>query len=109
MGNVPFVDATGIFAIEEIVRDFQRHGATVLLVEVRPNVRFKLERSGVIEHIGKDNVMDTMEHALPPHQGVSGVPSEQRRAEAVAAAWPLSAASVIEVPSVGHDRAMHTV
>ena len=31
MGNVPFVDATGIFAIEEIISDFKRHGATVLL------------------------------------------------------------------------------
>ncbi len=64
MGNVPFVDATGIFAIEEIITDFQRHGATVLLVEVRPNVRFKLERGGVIERIGKDNVMDTLENAM---------------------------------------------
>jgi SulP family sulfate permease len=64
MGNVPFVDATGIFAIEQIITDFRRHGATVLLVEVRPNVRYKLERGGVIEHIGEDHVIDTMEQAL---------------------------------------------
>ena len=64
MGNVPFVDATGIFAIEEIISDFKRHGATVLLVEVRSNVRFKLERSGVIAHAGEDNVIDTLDLAL---------------------------------------------
>jgi SulP family sulfate permease len=64
MGNVPFVDATGIFAIEEIITDFKRHGATVLLVELRPNVRYKLERSGVIAHVGQDNVIDTLEQAL---------------------------------------------
>jgi SulP family sulfate permease len=64
MGNVPFVDATGIFAIEEIITDFKRHGATVLLVELRPNVRYKLERSGVIAHVGQDNVIDTFEQAL---------------------------------------------
>ncbi len=64
MGNVPFVDATGIFAIEEIITDFRRHGATVLLVEVRPNVRYKLERSGVIAHVGEDNVIETLEQAL---------------------------------------------
>ena len=64
MGNVPFVDATGIFAIEEIITDFRRHGATVLLVEVRPNVRYKLERGGVLSHIGLENVMDTLEQAL---------------------------------------------
>jgi sulfate permease, SulP family len=64
MGRVPFVDATGIFAIEEIITDFKRHGAAVLLVEVRPNVRFKLERGGVIAHVGPDNVIDTLEQAL---------------------------------------------
>jgi SulP family sulfate permease len=64
MGNVPFVDATGIFAIEEIITDFRRHGAAVLLVEVRPNVRYKLERGGVISHAGEENVIDSLEQAL---------------------------------------------
>jgi sulfate permease, SulP family len=64
MGNVPFVDATGIFAIEEIITDFRRHGATVLLVEVRANVRYKLERGGAIAHIGSHNVLDTLDQAL---------------------------------------------
>jgi sulfate permease, SulP family len=64
MGNVPFVDATGIFALEEIITDFKQHGTAVLLVEVRPNVRYKLERGGVIAHVGTENVIDTLEHAL---------------------------------------------
>ena len=64
MGNVPFMDATGINAIEEIITDFKRHGATVLLVELRPNVRYKLGRSGVIAGVGEENVIDTLEHAL---------------------------------------------
>ena len=64
MGNVPFVDATGIFAIEEIISDFRRHGATVLLVEVRANVRYKLERSGAMAHIGPDNVLDALDQGL---------------------------------------------
>jgi sulfate permease, SulP family len=64
MGNVPFVDATGIFALEEIITDFKRHGAEVLLAEVRPNVRYKLERGGVIAHVGSANVIDTLDQAL---------------------------------------------
>ena len=64
MGDVPVVEATGILAIEEIITDVKRHGAAVLLVEVRPNVRYKLERGGVIAHVGADNVIDTLEHAL---------------------------------------------
>ena len=64
LGHVPFVDATGIFAIEEIINDFKRHGSTVMLVEVRPNVRHKLARGGIVEQIGLNNVVDTLEHAL---------------------------------------------
>ena len=64
MGNVPFIDATGINAIEEMVTDFQRHRASVLLVELRPNVRYKLERGGVIALVGEHNVIDTLAHAL---------------------------------------------
>jgi SulP family sulfate permease len=64
MGNVPFVDATGIFAIEEIITDFKRHGAVVLLVEVRANVRYKLDRGGVIAHVGQENVIESLEQAL---------------------------------------------
>jgi MFS superfamily sulfate permease-like transporter len=63
MGNVPFVDATGIFALREIVAGFKRHGATVVLVEVRPCVLQKLHRAGVIADVGADNVIDTLEHA----------------------------------------------
>src|ERR1700719_4604373 len=54
MGSVPFIDATGINALEEMVGDFKRHGASVLLVELRPNVRYKLERAGVIAQIGEE-------------------------------------------------------
>jgi SulP family sulfate permease len=64
MGNMPFLDATGIFALEQIISDFKRHGAQVLLVEVRPNVRYKLERGGLIAHVGQENVIDTLDLAL---------------------------------------------
>jgi SulP family sulfate permease len=64
MGNVPFVDATGIVAIEEIITASKRDGTTVMLVELRANVRFKLARAGIIEHVGAANVLDTLELAL---------------------------------------------
>jgi SulP family sulfate permease len=63
MGQVPFVDATGILAIEEIISDFRRHGAAVLLAELRPNVRYKLERAGILEHLGAENLVDSLEQA----------------------------------------------
>src|SRR6202789_3748609 len=64
LGNVPFVDATGIFALEEILADFKRNGAAVLLTEVRPNVLYKLERGGLIDLIGKENVFESLSDAL---------------------------------------------
>jgi SulP family sulfate permease len=74
MGNVPFVDATGMSAIEEMIADFQRHGATVLLVELRANVRYKLERSGVIEKVGRENVIDTLDEAMARANGLRPIP-----------------------------------
>jgi sulfate permease, SulP family len=64
MSGVPFVDATGILAIEEIIIDFTKHGASVLLVEVRPNVLRKLERAGLIARLGTENLLDSLEQAL---------------------------------------------
>ncbi len=63
MGQVPFVDATGILAIEEIISDFRRHGGSVLLAELRPNVRYKLERAGIVKHLGAENIADSLEQA----------------------------------------------
>jgi sulfate permease, SulP family len=64
LGHVPFVDATGIFALEEIIADFRRHGAAVLFTEVRPNVLYKLNRSGLIDLIGEKNVLESLTDAL---------------------------------------------
>jgi hypothetical protein len=36
----------------------------VLLVELRPNVRYKLERAGVIAQVGEEHVIDTLDNAL---------------------------------------------
>ncbi|GAB2181031.1 SulP family inorganic anion transporter [Denitratisoma sp. agr-D3] len=56
MGRVPFVDATGIQALGELIDDFQRGKAQVILCEVRPNVRHKLEKGGVLGKVGAANL-----------------------------------------------------
>jgi SulP family sulfate permease len=61
---MPFLDATGISAIEEIITDFLKHGATVVLAEVRPNVLQKLERAGLLRRLGAENVAETLPAAL---------------------------------------------
>ncbi len=60
MGRVPFMDATGLQAMRELVVDFQRHGTRVVLCEVKPNVLAKLQRSGLVEVIGDANIIDSL-------------------------------------------------
>ena len=60
MGRVPFMDATGLQAMKELVADFQRHGTRVVLCGIRPNVLAKLERSGLVETIGRANIIDNL-------------------------------------------------
>ena len=64
MSHVPFVDATGISAIEDIITDFVKHGATVLLSETRPNVLRKLERAGLIRRLGSENATGSLALAI---------------------------------------------
>jgi SulP family sulfate permease len=78
MSQVPFVDATGISAIEEIVADFKRHGAKVVLSEVRPNVLHKLSRAGVVEYVGAENVIATFALALEHARTINSSPPPRR-------------------------------
>jgi SulP family sulfate permease len=73
MGHVPFLDATGIAAIEQIITDFLKHGATVILCEVRPNVLGKLARAGVIRQLGSDNATATLRLAIERAKAIEAV------------------------------------
>jgi SulP family sulfate permease len=73
MSHVPFVDATGISAIDVIITDFLKHGAAVLLSEVRPNVLRKLERAGLIRKLGADNFTATLALAIERVKAIDAV------------------------------------
>jgi SulP family sulfate permease len=60
MRRVPFMDTTGLSALDEIVADFQRMGTRVVLCEVRGNVLAKLERAGILSRIGAAGVYATL-------------------------------------------------
>jgi SulP family sulfate permease len=71
---VPFVDATGILAIDDIIADFLKYGAKVILSEVRPNVRRKLDRSGLSRRIGRGNICETLALALARARALDAAP-----------------------------------
>ncbi|HEY4973788.1 MAG TPA: SulP family inorganic anion transporter, partial [Steroidobacteraceae bacterium] len=60
MGRVPFMDTTGLSALDEIVADFQRIGTRVVLCEVRVNVLGKLERARILARVGSSGVFGTL-------------------------------------------------
>jgi SulP family sulfate permease len=64
MGRVPFMDATGLSALDEIVADFQRVGTRVVLCEVRANVLEKLERARILARVGASGVYGTLSEFL---------------------------------------------
>jgi SulP family sulfate permease len=61
MDRVPFVDSTGLAALDEIVGDFRRSGTRVVFCELRANVRAKLARAGVLALAGDGSVVDSLE------------------------------------------------
>ncbi|RPI16887.1 MAG: STAS domain-containing protein [Lysobacterales bacterium] len=67
---VPFMDITGVQALEEAIEDLQRRGVRVMITGANPRVAAKLEKAGVVERIGRenfcDNIVDALRVAGPP-------------------------------------------
>ncbi len=61
MGRVPFMDATGLEALSELIDDFQRTHARVALCEVRPNVHAKLVKAGIVQKIGESQIYASLD------------------------------------------------
>ena len=64
LGRVPFMDITGLQALEEAMDDFRRRGVTVALCEANPRVHRKLARAGLLARLGTENYFDTLAQAL---------------------------------------------
>jgi len=61
---VPFMDITGVQALEEAIEDLQRRGVRVMLTGANPRVTAKLEKAGVIDQIGRENFCANLVEAL---------------------------------------------
>ena len=74
LAHVPFVDATGLQAIEEAVSDLQDRGVRVVLVEANALVLGKLKRMGLIDRLGPQGVAPTLAAALSGHMSANQGP-----------------------------------
>lgn len=62
--RVPFMDITGLQALEEAVQNLRRRGVAVALCEANPRVRHKLQRAGLLKLLGQDHYFETFAAAL---------------------------------------------
>lgn len=58
LGKVPFIDATGLQSLWNLVDVCNRHKTRLVLCEARPNVLEKLRRAGLVDQIGAWNVIE---------------------------------------------------
>ena len=64
MRHVPYMDHTGVSAMESVVRTFTRHGSTVILSALRPEPMRTMRRAGLLDVIGEENVCPDIDIAL---------------------------------------------
>ncbi len=75
MKRVPFVDATAILTLQEMVRRFHKRGTRVLLCETNALVVEKLQRAGLLSELGSQDAQQTLKSCLAMAEGVSALPA----------------------------------
>jgi SulP family sulfate permease len=64
MRNVPAIDSTAMHALRDLVRRTRKDGTLVLLSDVSAQPRIALERSGLLDEIGEENLYGNIDDAL---------------------------------------------
>jgi SulP family sulfate permease len=64
MRYVSNIDSSGVVALEEIYNDLKNRNCKLILTGMRQSVKDILNRSGVLDHLGKDNCFDSTEEAI---------------------------------------------
>jgi SulP family sulfate permease len=75
MRNVLAIDATGLRALEDLLDKTRRDGTVLVLSGVHAQPLVALERSGLLERIGEDNVHGHIRAALARARSLVGAPS----------------------------------
>jgi SulP family sulfate permease len=71
LGRVPFMDATGLNTLGEIVGRLRKRHIHVLLCGIHPGLRRSLEAAGIIAQVGEENVCASM-HEVAAKVGKRG-------------------------------------
>lgn len=66
MKNVPVIDASGLQALEELMKNCERNHTRLVLCEIRPNIMEKMVRAGITQKIGQDNILYSIQALAVP-------------------------------------------
>jgi SulP family sulfate permease len=64
MRNVPAIDATGMHALQHLVRRTRHDGTVVLLSEIQAQPTIAMGRSGLLDELGPEQTYETFDGAL---------------------------------------------
>ena len=64
LNRVPFIDITGIQAIEEVIEDMNDRGVRVILCEANARVAGKLQRAKILERLPMTSMYETLDTAI---------------------------------------------
>lgn len=66
--RVPFIDMTGLQALEEVIGDLHKRRVRVVITEANARVHGKMQRAGVLEALGTENYFADLDTALRASQ-----------------------------------------
>lgn len=64
MRHVPFIDATGIYTLKEVIKKFEDHKTTIVLSGVNRQVLEDLEGADIYSVLSKENLTNSIDKAL---------------------------------------------
>ncbi len=70
LGRVPFIDATGLFTLKEILDMLRKRGIQVVLCEASPQVAAKLQKAGIRDSLGTEGFSRQLSDAILDAYGV---------------------------------------
>jgi sulfate permease, SulP family len=78
MRHVPAIDSTGLHALRELIVRSRREGALVVLSDVHAQPVVALERAGLYDELGEENIHGNIDDALNRAREQLGMASEPR-------------------------------
>jgi len=57
MENVPIIDATGLQTFWDLMKKCERNHTRLILCQVRPNILEKMQRAGIAQKLGEENII----------------------------------------------------